>query len=124
MTIPSYTENDTFISINEGIYFPYGYLNILETAELLSTVPTVILSKLSILNIVYLLTSHYTKYAVVRVNKQAVEDGTIRLRPTINDRKECPFQQILLSSELIELIKRIDSQQEQEHDPVSDQETP
>lgn len=102
-----YTENDTYISINEGLYMPYGYLNIIDAASLLSTTPSDILAKLSMINIVYLLTSHYTKYAVVRVNQKAVEDNIIRLRPTFNDRKECPFQQILLSSDLIDYLKNI-----------------
>lgn len=103
-----YSENDTFISINEGLYTPFGYLNVIDSASFLSTTPDDILSKLSSLNIVYLITSHYTKYAVVRVNQKAVEDNIIRLRPTFNDRKECPFQQILLSAELIDYIKNID----------------
>lgn len=103
-----YSENDTFISINEGLYTPFGYLNVIDAASFLSTTPDDILSKLSSLNIVYLITSHYTKYAVVRVNQKAVEDNVIRLRPTFNDRKECPFQQILLSAELIDYIKNID----------------
>lgn len=101
----NYTENDTYISINEALYTPYGFLNILDTASLLSETPSNILTKLSALNIVYLLTSHYTKYAVVRLNKNAIDDNVIRVRPTFNDRKECPFQQILLSSELIEVLK-------------------
>jgi len=103
----NYTENDTFVSINEGLYTPYGYLNVIDTASLLSITPTEVLSKLSMLNIIYLITSHYTKYAVVRINKKAIDDNIIRLRPTFNDRKECPFQQILLSVELIEDLKNL-----------------
>lgn len=101
----NYSENDTYISINEGIYTPYGYLNVIDSASLLFMTPLELLKKLSKLNIILFITSHYTKYAVVRVNQKAVNDNTIRLRPTFNDRKECPLQQILLSSDLIDYIK-------------------
>jgi hypothetical protein len=103
----NYSSDDTFISINEGLYAPFGFLDIIQTASLLSISPLDVLEKLSTLNIIYMLTSHYTKYAVVRINQQALMDNVIRLRPTFNDTKECPFQQILLSSELIEYIKTI-----------------
>lgn len=103
----NYSSDDTFISINEGLYAPFGFLDIIQTASLLSISPLDVLEKLSMLNIIYMLTSHYTKYAVVRINQQALMDNVIRLRPTFNDTKECPFQQILLSSELIEYIKTI-----------------
>lgn len=103
----NYSTDDEFITINDGLYAPFGFIDIIQVASLLSITPTEVLSKLSTLNIVYLLTSHYTKYAVVRINKQALMDNVIRLRPTFNDTKECPFQQILLSSELIEYIKTI-----------------
>jgi hypothetical protein len=103
----NYSSDDTFISINEGLYAPFGFLDIIQTASLLSISPLDVLEKLSTLNIIYMLTSHYTKYAVVRINQQALMDNVIRLRPTFNDTKECPLQQILLSSELIEYIKTI-----------------
>lgn len=101
----NYLEGDSFVSINEALYTPYGYLNIIDTASLLSITPTQILAKLSALNMVFLLTSHYTKYAVVRINQKALDDNSIRVRPTFNDKKECPFQQILLSANLIEYLK-------------------
>ncbi len=101
----NYTPDDTFISINEGLYAPYGFLDIIQTASLLSITPDDVLSKLSTLNIVFLLTSHYTRFSVVRINKEALMDNVIRLRPTFNDTKECPLQQILLCAELIEHLK-------------------
>ena len=101
----NYTTDDEFISINDGLYAPFGFIDVIQVASLLSITPMEVLSRLSTLNIVYLLTSHYTKYAVVRINKKALMDNTIRLRPTFNDTKECPLQQILLSSDLIEFIK-------------------
>lgn len=103
----NYSSDDTFISINEGLYSPFGFLDIIQTASFLSVTPAEILQKLSMLKIIYMLTSHYTRYAVIRINQQALMDNVIRLRPTFNDTKECPFQQILLSSELIEYIKLI-----------------
>lgn len=102
----NYSQSDTFISINEGLYSPVGFLNIIDAASYLEIKPSEVLSKLSELNIVYLITSHYTKFAVVRINKNALNDNIIRLRPTFNDTKECPFQQILLSVELINSMKQ------------------
>lgn len=103
----NYSSDDTFISINDGLYAPFGFLDIIQTASLLSISPMDVLEKLSMLNIIRMLTSHYTKYAVVRINQQALMDNVIRLRPTFNDTKECPFQQILLCADLIEYIKNI-----------------
>ena len=103
----NYSDDDKFISINEGLYAPFGFLDIIQTASLLSITPMDVLEKLSMLKIIFLLTSHYTKYAVVRINQSALLDNVIRLRPTFNDTKECPFQQILLCADLIEYIKNI-----------------
>lgn len=103
----NYSDDDKFISINEGLYAPFGFLDIIQTASLLSITPMDVLEKLSMLKIIFLLTSHYTKYAVVRINQRALLDNVIRLRPTFNDTKECPFQQILLCADLIEYIKNI-----------------
>lgn len=102
-----YDENGEFISIDCGLYTPIGFLDVGQTAQLLSKTPNQILAQLSQLNIIYLLTSYYTKYSVVRINTKALEDNVIRLRPTFNDMKECPVQQILISSGLIEYIKTL-----------------
>lgn len=103
----NYSKDDTFVSINEGLYTPLGFLDVLQTASYLSISPQEVFARLSVLNIVYLITSHYTIFAVVRINKNALNDNIVRLRPTFNDTKECPLQQLLLSIDLIEELKNV-----------------